>query len=107
MASNSQTVDFRALLKMNSTQVDHPRSAPTCWLLGTIGAMAHEVTKGNQTNLFSFELLDLEPHPETEEGLLEKAYCLFSCVMCRRRFCMGLYLTGYKWVPNAASEETV
>ena len=72
MANNSSTVDFRALLKMNSQQVDHPKSAPTCWLLGTIGAMAHEVTKGNQTNLFSFELLDLEPHPETEEGLLEK-----------------------------------
>lgn len=34
--------------------------------------MSHEVVGGNQTNKFSFEILDLEPHPEVEEGLLEK-----------------------------------
>lgn len=68
----NSTVDFRALLKLNSSQVDRPRSAPTCWLLGTIGTMSHEVTKGQQTNLFSFELLDIEPHPETEDGILDK-----------------------------------
>lgn len=66
-----QTVNFRELLKLNSRTVERPKSAPECWLLGTIGAMSHEVTKGTQTNLFTFELLDIEPHPDNEEGLLE------------------------------------
>jgi hypothetical protein len=68
----SSAIDFRGLLKLNSTTVDRPKSAPTCWLLGTIGSMSHEVTKGQQTNLFTFELLDIEAHPETEPGLLDK-----------------------------------
>ncbi len=65
------TVDFRALLKLNSTNVDRPKSIPACWLLGTIGSMEHEVTKGKGTNVFIFDMLDLEPHPGTEDGLLD------------------------------------
>ena len=70
---NNPTVNFRELLKQNSTYVNahRPRSAPSCWLLGTIGSMEHEVTKGKGTNVLIFEMLDLEPHPDTEEGLLE------------------------------------
>ncbi len=65
------TVNFRELLKKNSLQVERPKSCPTCWLLGTIGQMGHEVTKGNGTNLLTFELLDIEPHPDIEEGILD------------------------------------
>lgn len=69
--SQTSPVNFRELLRQNSTSVDRPKSAPSCWLLGTIGSMEHEVTKGKGTNVLIFEMLDLEPHPDTEEGLLD------------------------------------
>jgi hypothetical protein len=71
MAQAQSTVNFRELLKLNSTQVERAKSIPSCWLLGTIGSMEHEVTKGKGTNVFIFDMLDLEPHPGTEEGLLD------------------------------------
>ena len=67
----NSTPNFRELLKLNSTAVSRPQSAPSCWLLGTVGNMEHEVTKGKGTNVFIFEMLDLEPHPDTEPGLLD------------------------------------
>jgi len=67
---NNTPINFRDLLKLNSTQVERAKSIPKCWLLGTIGSMQHEVTKGKGTNVFIFDILDPEVHPDTEEGTI-------------------------------------
>jgi hypothetical protein len=65
-------VDFRSLLKDNSQSVSRPKSAPTCWLIGTLGGVTFDTTKGeNETPYASFEILNVERHPDTEEELLE------------------------------------
>lgn len=65
-------VDFRALLKDNSETVTRPKSAPACWLIGTIGNVEFDVTKGEkETPYASFQLLNVDRHPDTDEELLE------------------------------------
>jgi hypothetical protein len=68
--AQTQTIDFRSLLKQNSKTVSRPQSAPDCWLIGTIGQFVHETLKTG-TEKISFDLSDIEAHPETEEGLLD------------------------------------
>lgn len=64
-------VNFRELMKLNRTTVERPKSAPACWLIGTVGQMVHETVGQNQTDKLTWSILNLEPHPDTEEGLLD------------------------------------
>ena len=66
----NQTVNFRELLKQNSFTVDRPRSAPDCWLIGTLGNWAHETLKTGADKI-TFDLLEIEGHPGNDEGILE------------------------------------
>lgn len=60
------TVNFRELLHVTSETVDRPRSAPECWLIGTLGKYEFSTTK-NDTPKLSFDIVDIEAHPETPE----------------------------------------
>jgi len=65
-------VNFRELLQDTSTSVIRPKSAPTCWLIGTLGSAEFNVTKGeSETPYVSFEINNIERHPDTEEELLD------------------------------------
>src|ERR1051326_2660894 len=65
-------INFRELLKDTSQTVSRPRSAPSCWLIGTLGNCTFDTTKGeNETPYASFEILNVERHPDTDQELLE------------------------------------
>ena len=68
--AQTSPVNFRELLKKNSFTVDRPKSAPDCWLIGTIGNWSHDVLKTGAEKI-TFDLLDIEGHPGNENGLLE------------------------------------
>lgn len=65
-------VNFQELLDYDSKTVTRPRSAPVCWLTADIGAVEFGVIPNeNETPWSSFQLLNVEPHPDTDPELLE------------------------------------